>query len=216
MNLGEIRDLIKQFVLKKKKILVLLLFALLFAFLLMGIERTKFYGELKYYIDQKNEQLKRDEEWGHLEYSGDNVMEEIKSVMEVIEYDEEKFDENKTLEMLAEEELNLYTSFVGNGIFMNELGMFGDVSFLRMSIYSFENTSIGGVDLAMNVYDTTPEVVAVCEEMFKIILPTGYVELIEHLNDINYRGGEHKWDERKVEVQFRNEGITFLFYGKEQ
>lgn len=199
----------------KKKLCFLVGGCLLLGLGWNGLRRTELYREIEYNIDQAIEQKQRDEEWGHLEYTGDEVMEQIKSEMSVIPYNEESFDPNATLEDLQKDGDKLFTSYVGNGIVMNQLGMFGDVSFLKITLYSFENTSIGGVDLAMNVYDTTPGVVKVAEEMFKTILPTGHEELIEHLNNIDYRGGEHQWDNRKVTVEFHNEGITFLFYGKE-
>lgn len=198
---------------RKKKCLALVLIFILINLIFCLFKQSYFYYQLEYQWDCYLAQKERDKEWGHLEYDGDDILEKLKD-----EFVDEDYDVLSELELDYDEALalksNVYSSVIGNGIFMNELGGTGDVSFLRVTVYAFENTSIGGVDVAMHVYDISKDVVEFAEYVMEVILPTGHQEIIDSLNDIDFRGGDFFVDNRKVSVEFGEEGITFLFYGK--
>lgn len=199
---------------KQKKRLIIVSVIVTFLFIFWSLfTQSLFYINLVYKYDQIQEQKERDRLWGHLDYSGDDILSDLAEEFVIPNYDPVSELELDYDELLTKRS-NVYQSSIGNGLFMNEMGGTGDVSFLRITIYSFENTSIGGVDIAMHVYDIASDVVAFAERAMELILPTGYQEIIDKLNDIDFRGGEFFLDERKVVVDFNEEGITFLFYGK--
>ena len=173
--------------------------------------QTLTYREIEHKWYLKQEQKRRDKEWGYLDYSGHEVVDALTE--EFVSENKELPGTSATDDYLVQRG-NVYESTYDNGVFMNEMGELGDLSFLRLTVYSFENTLHDGVDIIMHVYNIESDVVAYAERTLEKILPTGYQQIIDDLNDINYRGGEYFLDDRKITVEFTSEGIVFFFYGK--
>lgn len=201
----------KKVSLKKRKIILLAGIGLLVIGGGILFFQSMTYRKIEFQWYLKQEQKRRDREWGYLDYSGHEIVNELT---------EEFMDENKPLPGTSAtddylvQRSNVYESTVDNGFFMNEMGELGDLSFLRLTVYSFENTLHDGVDIIMHVYNIESDVVAYAERTLERILPTGYQQIINDLNDINYRGGEYFLDNRKVTVEFTEEGVVFFFYGE--
>ena len=201
----------KKVSLKKRKIILLAGIGLLVIGGGILFFQSMTYRKIEFQWYLKQEQKRRDREWGYLDYSGHEIVNELT---------EEFMDENKPLPGTSAtddylvQRSNVYESTVDNGFFMNEMGELGDLSFLRLTVYSFENTLHDGVDIIMHVYNVESDVVAYAERTLERILPTGYQQIIDDLNDINYRGGEYFLDNRKVTVEFTEEGVVFFFYGE--
>lgn len=201
----------KKVSLKKRKIILLAGIGLLVIGGGILFFQSMTYRKIEFQWYLKQEQKRRDKEWGYLDYSGHEIVSELT---------EEFMSENKPLPGASAtddylvQRSNVYESAVDNGFFMNEMGELGDLSFLRLTVYSFENTLHDGVDIIMHVYNIESDVVAYAERTLERILPTGYQQIIDDLNDINYRGGEYFLDNRKVTVEFTEEGVVFFFYGE--
>ena len=195
----------------KKKIIFFSGISVLIVGGLILFSQSLTYRKIEFQWYLKQEQKRRDREWGYLDYSGHEIVNELT---------EEFMSENKPLPGTSAtddyliQRSNVYESTVDNGFFMNEMGELGDLSFLRLTVYSFENTLHDGVDIIMHVYNIESDVVAYAERTLERILPTGYQQIIDDLNDINYRGGEYFLDNRKVTVEFTEEGVVFFFYGE--
>lgn len=201
----------KKFSLSKKKVI---LFTGLGVLIIGGgilFLNSMTYREMEFQWYLKQEQKRRDKEWGYLDYSGHEIVNEL--TKEFMSENKELPGTSITDDYLVRRE-NVYESTFDNGFFMNEMGELGDLSFLRLTVYSFENTLHDGVDIIMHVYNIESDVVAYAERTLEKILPTGYQKIIDDLNDVDYRGGEYFLDNRKVTVEFTAEGIVFFFYGE--
>ena len=148
----------------------------------------------------KKEQAKRDELWGHLEYTGNAAVDQLLNLPE----------SDPLAELISE---SVFPSRVGKGVYMNSLGQTGVVSDNRLTIDSLNNGLDGGIDIVITVLDVEKDVVAVAEKMFEILCPTQFKELIEALNTSGFRGGEFFLDGRRVDIVYHEWGIRFLFYG---